>query len=916
MEPLGILFALAVGITLFVLVLIFVVVPLFRGLASVIGWTFSGIGWLIVHIFEFIGGMISDTLRLVGAIIAMIVLMPLAPLNVVLGRWSAAGHFAESVKREFKVAGACVYRVCLHRPLKLVWLHGILEGLEQRVPEAMAAAPGADKPSRRSGQFDGYTIVGSLRGGGSGAKLYIAKPDESRRGKGMPDRVVIKSFALTDGSSLPQIVRESRALEAAKQLGLVLEHGMDNHRFFYIMPYHPGEHLGIVTRQLHAEAGGRGLGSKQLGHAISYARDLLGTLAAYHSGGLWHKDVKPENVIIKDGQAHLVDLGLVTPLRSAMTLTTHGTEYFRDPEMVRQALRGVKVHQVDGAKFDVFATGAVLYFMLENTFPAHGGLSRFTRKSPESLRWIIRRAMTDYDKRYESANAMLADLAVVAAARDPYDVKPAALPSMGGEEAPVDVAVEDEAAHEPQVVGVAAAGSPRPPADDAAQPDEDDIRLEGFGLKIEAGRGGVKVANLAGKTYFDSGADKPPKSAGGKQSKSARPRLRVTNWWTGAYTVDDAGADVPAQETAAQAFRAQSPTFRRDADEIASRFRAGAISARKAAKEQIRAARQRATEIRRRAHERRHHRPAPKTRGVTPNQPTAFLGFLTLLFIVVGGFFGVNMLRHQMSASQSRSIVFGGAPEAPTVKSAKASLPALLVLDVDDPADPRWAAAIQQIVNKRSQEQYDVIVSSHEGHEDWRTLLAGWRQDPSGPIDALLEDRMEAESLYAFIYARPDEHGHISETVIFSTREGAEARRRPVAPAPDVDLPLVLINDHPTKVDPLVAARVQQILDRWRVRGWTIIPPDESLEALVLAGMRGRHDPESLNLSPQVQRLLVERDFGGVFWIGAKPGDAAPLDRLHVMPLFVQEDTVPFPDDWDTPPDVDLETIETPALPG
>ena len=33
-----------------------------------------------------------------------------------------------------------------------------------------------------------------------------------------------------------------------------------------------------------------------------------------------------------------------------MTLTTHGTEYFRDPEMVRLALRGVKVHQVDGSR--------------------------------------------------------------------------------------------------------------------------------------------------------------------------------------------------------------------------------------------------------------------------------------------------------------------------------------------------------------------------------------------------------------------------------------------------------------------------------------------------------------------------------------------------------------------------------------
>ena len=54
-----------------------------------------------------------------------------------------------------------------------------------------------------------------------------------------------------------------------------------------------------------------------------------------------------------------------------MTLTTHGTEYFRDPEMVRLALKGVKVHQVDGAKFDIYAVGAVL-FLLEYFFGSRG----------------------------------------------------------------------------------------------------------------------------------------------------------------------------------------------------------------------------------------------------------------------------------------------------------------------------------------------------------------------------------------------------------------------------------------------------------------------------------------------------------------------------------------------------------------
>ncbi|MFQ5750245.1 MAG: hypothetical protein ACE5H3_12455, partial [Planctomycetota bacterium] len=157
--------------------------------------------------------------------------------------------------------------------------------------------------------------------------------------------------------------------------------------------------------------------------------DLLQTLGRYHQGGLWHKDVKPDNIIISGGRAHLVDLGLVTPLRSAMTLTTHGTEYFRDPELVRMALRGVKVQDVNGVKFDLYSVGAVLFSVIENSFPAHGSLSRITRRCPEALQWIVRRSMAEMNRRYASAREVLADLQFVLAARDPFAVKPSDLPS-------------------------------------------------------------------------------------------------------------------------------------------------------------------------------------------------------------------------------------------------------------------------------------------------------------------------------------------------------------------------------------------------------------------------------------------------------------------------------------------------------
>lgn len=391
------------------------------------------------HVGRFIGGEIGDGLRLVGAGITAMFFTPLIVGNVVIGRWSAASHYGNRFKDEVRAGGHAFYRMVIGHPARLFFLTPLVEGWEKRLPQAMAEAPGSDRPSAKTGQFSGYTIVGSLPSGGSGGRLYIADPSAQKMAAfaraGLSDRlgngqVVIKSFSLADGSTMPQIVRESRALEAARKLGLVLDHELSDARFYYVMPYVPGESLTLITRKLHAQAGGEGLGYEQLKHAMNYIADLLTALEFYHRGGLWHKDVKPDNIIVSSGRAHVVDLGLVTPLRSGMTLTTHGTEYFRDPELVRMALRGAKVHEVDGVKFDVYGAGAVLYSVVENSFPAHGGLSQITKRCPEALRWVIRRAMAEMHQRYPTAEAMLVDLRAILAAGDPFALKPVDLPSM------------------------------------------------------------------------------------------------------------------------------------------------------------------------------------------------------------------------------------------------------------------------------------------------------------------------------------------------------------------------------------------------------------------------------------------------------------------------------------------------------
>lgn len=471
---------------------------------------------IVSRILGFIFGGIGDIAGILAGAITAVAMVPLVLISVMLGRWDKVDHYAIGLRRGGRRVGQAVYSLCVRRPLRLLFLDGVRPGIVHEVPgvpgEDPAVLPGGEKAVRRKPvrggmSFPGYEIVGTLPPGGSGARLYIASPDERTRGSlaGAPSKVVIKSFDLVDGSSLPQIVRESRSLDAARSLGLVLDHRLDERSFWYAMPYHAGDHLGEVVRRAHHDGGDQdGLRGAALRDVLGFEIDLLETLDRYHGQGLWHKDVKPENIIVHDGVAHLVDFGLVTSLRSAMTLTTHGTEYFRDPEMVRMAMQGVKVHEVDGGRFDVYGAGAVLYYMLENTFPGHGGLSRFGRPSPEALRWIVRRAMADYDRRYATAAEMLGDLRFVAAQPDPWAVTPASLPSVaGGVGGQFEDAIVDP-------VASASSRTPRP---------------------------GVRMA----------------------VATRSRPRLSVVNWWTGAYR-EDAGRGVssapqsvissaPAQET-------------------------------------------------------------------------------------------------------------------------------------------------------------------------------------------------------------------------------------------------------------------------------------------------------------------------------------------------------------------------------
>ena len=435
----------------------------------------------------------ADFMRFIGGLIVAIAMLPVALGRLVILLPGSALDALRASGRELGSAFRSLGSALFLRPLELFGLSGIASHVAERMPAALGNAP----QDRSQVEFPGYTVLRELARGGSGARLFVADPDvNTRRKLRLSDGfVVIKSFDFDDGTHAAEMLREGRSLDAARKLGLVLDHEASERRFHYVMRYYEGIDLGRFARAMHEAAGDGGLDRERLVLVGSLVRDIVATFRDWHDAGLWHKDIKPENAIVHNGRATLVDLGLVTPLASHMTLTTHGTEYFRDPELVRQALRGARVSEVDAARFDIYGAGAVLYFVLEGTFPAHGVLSSFRKQSPASLQWIARRSMADFDRRYPDAEAMLADLDRALLGQDPAAVRPADLPSMRGNDA-------ETGAEEP--------------------------RSEEARFLDQTLRGGETRAETPPTRPVS-----PPPDA----QLLLRPDVKVTNWWTGEYSI-------------------------------------------------------------------------------------------------------------------------------------------------------------------------------------------------------------------------------------------------------------------------------------------------------------------------------------------------------------------------------------------
>jgi serine/threonine-protein kinase len=224
-----------------------------------------------------------------------------------------------------------------------------------------------DEMLKPGDKFERYTIEGSLGHGGMG---HVYRAEDTRLGRRVAIKVI--SEGITSGDAKARLVREARAAAALDHPNAVavFDVGDTASTPYIVMELVDGRTL----------RGAIGESEVPLARRVGWLADAGRALAAAHRKGLVHRDVKPENVMIrKDGVVKVLDFGIarrdsagVDPAastqRSLPTLTVDGVKLGTPLYMAPEQIRGDKL---DG-RADQFAWGVVAYELLVGELPWRG----------------------------------------------------------------------------------------------------------------------------------------------------------------------------------------------------------------------------------------------------------------------------------------------------------------------------------------------------------------------------------------------------------------------------------------------------------------------------------------------------------------------------------------------------------------
>ena len=173
--------------------------------------------------------------------------------------------------------------------------------------------------------MEGYTLLEKLGQGGMGV-VYRALQVALKREVALK---VLPASAVRDEEARRRFLRECQVIAALSHPNIVRVYDFGEHdgQLFFTMELVRGRNLVAAAPLSFVEAA----------PLFAQAADALAFL---HARGIWHRDVKPANLVLEGGRLVLLDFGLVTT-RDSTQLTEDGslvgTMRFIPPEVLRGA---------------------------------------------------------------------------------------------------------------------------------------------------------------------------------------------------------------------------------------------------------------------------------------------------------------------------------------------------------------------------------------------------------------------------------------------------------------------------------------------------------------------------------------------------------------------------------------------------
>ncbi|MEI2775314.1 MAG: Stk1 family PASTA domain-containing Ser/Thr kinase [Tetrasphaera sp.] len=250
--------------------------------------------------------------------------------------------------------------------------------------------------------LDGRYRVEELIASGGMASVYRAVDTRLERTVALK---VMRPHLAADEAFVSRFRREARSAARVSHPNFVavFDQGEDDGQIFLAMEFVPGRTLREVLQDE---------GPLTPRAALDIMEPVLEALAAAHAAGLMHRDVKPENVILRDdGQVKVADFGLARAV-TAETATAGATEVlgtlsYISPEQIEQS--------AVTTRSDVYSAGLILFELLT-------GRTAFTGDSiPNVIYQHLHRGVPAPSSIVAGLPVALDSLVAMATAKNPQD---------------------------------------------------------------------------------------------------------------------------------------------------------------------------------------------------------------------------------------------------------------------------------------------------------------------------------------------------------------------------------------------------------------------------------------------------------------------------------------------------------------